>query len=76
MEDSQKITVELTARDWKVIDFLVRRGLLHEVHSYIDSGMHTKECMADFMVAHNALVLALPEEILPPKRAPKEQTPM
>jgi len=57
------ITVALKAEEWKLIRFLVARGLSKEMMEFT-SRRHTVLCLVSFMEAYNALVAALPGELL------------
>jgi hypothetical protein len=49
------LTFTLPRKQWSIIVFLAIRGVRREVEDYIQKGIHTSECINDFVSAAKTL---------------------
>jgi predicted SAM-dependent methyltransferase len=54
-DELMELTVTLPAEQWKLIVFLTKRGIVHELNSHVLEHMHEPECLTGFTEAYKAL---------------------
>jgi hypothetical protein len=76
-QEEEQITVTLSAKDWRLIEFLSGRDAIHETNAYLlsrqraleaevaaaDRPVHTVACIEGFLQAHQTLATALKQQL-------------
>jgi hypothetical protein len=61
--DEAVIAVELSLKQWRVIEFLARRGAVTEIdRAFLTPTSHKLDCIVDFATACRALAEKLPPQ--------------